>query len=70
MTATVASLGTSYPSAHCCASWASQLGRTIDCFPPMGAYIEPSSTMIASSQGEGFLVTSNSDPLNPVSHLF
>lgn len=54
---------------HCCNSQESQLGRTIDCCPPLQACMPPSGSMNASSQAEGFQVRAGSDPLGPVSKI-
>lgn len=56
-------------TAHCCGSQASELGRTVGCFPPLEACMEPSGTMNASSWGGGVKIRSSSDPLGLVSEL-
>lgn len=38
---------------------ASHLGRIVDCFSPLAAYITTSDSMRASPQGDDFQVSSN-----------
>lgn len=58
--------GISCCAGHYCGSQASQLGRTIDCFPPLTTCITPSSTMKARPQKGGFDVRSSANLLSAV----
>lgn len=54
--ATIAPLGISYQTGHCCSSQASHMVGTIGCFPPLSAIIVPSCTMKAHLQRGGLYV--------------